>query len=208
MLAALTVLTGCSDEEPFIPRADSPGLPFPDTPDKLMFNFRTIYETMDYDSFRGLLAPEFITILQEPTIFRYPDLGSTLDVTEEQRIHGRMFAGQPVTDPAGAVVPGVETIEFVVFDPVAEWMPTQPGDPISGAEWRTYNVVILLDCGRSEYTLDAHGQIRFYVTHRDSTVNGETIPYYQMVGQMDQTLDQFGKGTESSAWGTIKARFR
>lgn len=208
MTIALTGLTGCNDEDPIIPPAAVPGLPFPDTPDKLMANFRTIYETKDYDSFRDMLCPDFITILQEGTFARYPDVGTTLDVAEEHRIHGRMFAGQSVTDPDGVVVAGVTAIEFLVFEPVGTWTHAQPGEQFSGDEWRMYNVIIMLDCSESGYTHDVRGQIRFYATHRDSVVNGATKPYYQMSGQMDLTLDQFGKGTESSAWGTVKALFR
>lgn len=208
MTIALAGLTGCNNEDPITPPVAAPGLPFPDTPDKLMANFQTIYETKDYESFRDMLCPDFMTILQERTVARYPDVGSTLDVAEERRIHGRMFAGQSVRDPDGVVVPGVTGIEFLVFEPVGTWTQSQPGDQFSGDEWRMYNVIIMLDCSESGYTHDVQGQIKFYATHRDSTLNGVTKPYYQMSGQMDLTLDQFGKGIESSAWGTVKALFR
>lgn len=213
MLAILGAIAGCSSEPAVIPAPAQAGLPFPDTPDRLMANFRTIYETKDYDAFREMLSPDFATFLQLGTISRYPDVGATLELPEEQRIHQRMFAGNTVTDPAGAVVPAVVGIDFEVFEPLGAWAQSPVNDQVPDCQWRMYEVAILLDRGAYESALTVHGQIKFYVTHRDSTVNGVTKPYYRMRGQMDLTFDEKhlsleGKGVESTAWGTVKALFR
>lgn len=52
--------------------------------------------------------------------------------------------------------------------------------------------------------------IKFYVTHRDSVVAGLTTPYYQMLGQMDLTQDQYVMGAFVRQWNLmgIKALFR
>ncbi len=50
-------------------------------------------------------------------------------------------------------------------------------------------------------------RLKFYVTHRDSTVNGYTREYYQMRGQVDLTGGWKSAG-ETISWGSVKALFR
>ena len=68
-----------------------------------------------------VLEEIMLMILQEDTIDEFPDVGTTLDFTEEERIHQRMFSGEWVTDPQGVHVPAMKTIEFLIFNAMDGW---------------------------------------------------------------------------------------
>ena len=94
-----------------------PELVFPDSPDKFMENFGFVYAMMDFQEYRNLMELDFQTILQPSTTDLFPDVGTTLDYSEELRIHERMFSGQAVTDPNGELVPGLNQIDFAPRSP-------------------------------------------------------------------------------------------
>lgn len=200
-----------------------PGLPlefvgtyvhqFPNTPDKLIENLRRIYESMDIAEYPELLRSDFVTILQASTIAAFPDVGPDLDVTEELRIHERMFAGLDVLDPEGQLVPGIKQIQFQTIVRQGDWEISPANDPIPNTDNALYDVSLVFDRGQTYTTLRVQGSIRFYVTHRDSLVDGVPVPYYQLIAEKDLTLDQksadrTGKAIEYVAWGTLKALFR
>jgi hypothetical protein len=181
-------------------------LPFPGSPDQLMANFRTIYETRGHEEYVKSMHPDFLTILQESTIQEFPDVGTTLDFAEESRIHERMFSGDVVYDPEGMVVPGVQEIVFQWFRPLDEWSMSPPEDFFPGALWAPYEVAFLFDRGPYFSTLMVEGIIKFYVTSRDSLHGGVNLQYHQMIGQVDLT-DSI-KATEALSWGSFKALYR
>ncbi len=212
-LVGLVVMAGgCGETAPDIPPYYPPSptnLPFPDTADKLMANVMSTYETMDYDEFLKLLHPDCVTILQPSTVALFPSLGPTLDVTEERRIHERMFSRNDVTDPNGALVPGVQSIAFQTFSRQGTWSSSTGTDAIPNTTCALYDVVVFFDHGSLYATSKVQGTIKFYVTARDSVVGGVTKPYFQMRGQLDLTQDmKAGLATESSSWGEVKARYR
>ena len=180
---------------------------FPDSPDQLMQNFQAMYESMDLAAFTRMMHPDHITFLQQFTANEYPDLGNTLDMTKEQRIHGRMFSGAAVTDPDGVLVPGISTITFQTFVRQGTWGTSSPTDLMPNTEFALYDVVVLFDRGQSYSTLKPQGALKFYVTHRDSTANGMTRPYYQLRGQVDLT-GAWKEAGETASWGSVKALFR
>lgn len=184
------------------------GPPFPDTADKLMQNFQTMYESMDLAQFEKMMHPQHITILQQSTIDNFPDVGPTLDMTEERRIHERMFSGHDVTDPDGVLVPGIASIAFQAFSRQGTWAVSPPDDQIPDTEFALYDVIMRFDRGQSYSTLVPYGAIKVYVTHRDSTAHGVTRPYYQLRGQMDLTQDTKVSATSAVTWGELKALFR
>jgi hypothetical protein len=171
----------CTDCNP------DPVMPFPDSPDQLMANFRAIYEKMDFAEYVKMIHPDYTMILQESTRTEFPDVGETLTVDEELRMHERMFSKQDVTNPEGILVPGVQTIEFKTFARQDSWSRSPVDDPIPGADFALYDVDFLFGRGGSYSTLKVQGKIKFYVTHRDSVVGDVTKPFYQMYGQMDLT---------------------
>lgn len=181
-------------------------LPFPDSPDQLMANFLTIYETMQVYDYLRTMHPEFETILQPSTMFEFPDVGPTLSRYEEQNVHKRMFSTQAVTDPDGNLVPGVQAIVFDVFEKMAPWEIADPDGMFPDALWAPYQVSIMWDRGQSYSTMRVEGIIHFYVVSRDFEYKDEARQFFQMIGQVDLTGNI--KATEESSWGTVKALFR
>ena len=181
-------------------------LPFPDSPEQLMENFQTIYETMDVDEYLKIMHPDFLTILQEETINEFPDVGTTLDVLEEQHIHKRMFSGNSVTDPNGDFVPGVVGISFHVLQQLDDWSISSGDDIIPNAEWAPFAVEFLFDRGQEFSTMTVEGTIKFYVTSVEFQFQSVDMQFYQMIGQVDLTNSV--KASEGTSWGTVKALFR
>ncbi len=194
LLLMLAAAGGCifspTDVPPCTDCNPAPTIQFPDSEDKLMANFQYIYETMDYQEFRKMLDPNYITVLQQSTQTDFPDVGETLDLEEELRIHDRMFSKQDVTDPLGNLIAGVQTIQFQTFQRVGVWATSPANDTIPNARYALYSVQFLFDRGQENSTLKVTGNIKFYVTSRDSIVNGTPKPYFRMVGQVDLTEDQ------------------
>lgn len=211
VLLMVALVQGCGGDDAVVPLPPDPG-GFPDTPAKLMQDFQSAYEAMDYAMLSRMMHPDFVTVLQPSTLFRFPDVSATLDVTAERRIHERMFSRAAVVDPEGQYVPGIDRIQFLALEIQGVWGLSPANDVIPGTECATYNVIYDFDRGPSFETLSGQGSIKFYVTHRDSTANGITKPYYQMRGQVDLTFESVGqaaaKGVEPFCWGTIKAMFR
>ena len=187
MIATAGCIFSPDDDDRDIPPPPPPVLPFPGSPDVLMANFQTIYETMDFDEYRKIMHPDFLTILQEETIIDFPDVGTTLDVNEELRIHERMFSGDSLEDPQGNFVPGVGGISFSNFRALDAWTLSPGDDIIPNAEWAPFEVDFLFDRGQEFSTLKVEGTIKFYVTSRDSLHEGTVQQYYQMRGQVDLT---------------------
>jgi hypothetical protein len=196
LLVALTMMifsAGCifSPDEGDDDNKPKPGptLAYPGTRDILMKNFKQIYEEMDYDAFREMMHIDYFMILQQSTITEFPDVGPTIDLAEELRMHERMFAGNPVTDPDGELVPGITSISFEEFRQLGEWVTSPPNDPIPNAESGTWQVEFLF--ARPGFLdFSVKGQIKFYATFRDSLHEGLVQPYWQMIGQKDETIDQ------------------
>lgn len=162
------------------------GLPFPATEDILMENFRLSYEDMDFNSFRDMLHPDYVFLLQPSTTEEFPDVGDQFSREEEIEIARRMFAGDPVTDPDGNLVPGISTISFDHYEQQGEWDTSSGNDVIPDSQFALFDVTFLFDRpGHS--TLKVVGQIKFYVAARDSFHNGATRDYWQMRGQQDLT---------------------
>jgi hypothetical protein len=197
---------GLTDSAGFEVTVFKPELPFPGSPDQLMANFQTIYETMDVGEYLKILHPDFQTILQQSTIIDFPDIGTTLDVIEEQRIHERMFSGEAVEDPNENFVPGIRAIHFSGFRALDAWRLSPGEDIIPNAEWAPFEVDFLFDRGQHFSTLKVEGTIKFYVTSRDTLCEGATKQYYQMIGQVDLTGGF--KSNETIPWGSVKALFR
>ena len=183
-----------------------PELPFPDSADKLMNNFQTIYEIRYSHGYRELMHPDFLTILQQATTEEFPDVGTTLDFDQERRIHDRMFSGDALTDPNGDFIPGVAGIWFSRFRALDTWVVSPADDLFPNTEWAPFEVEFMFDRGQSFSTLKVNGTIKFYVTSRDSVHEGATKKFYQMVGQVD--LTNLGKAVEGTSWGSVKALFR
>ncbi len=161
---------------------------FPGDPETLMKNFRTVYEEMDFDSYADMLRKDYITILQTSTQDEFPDVGATLDWEDEIVIAERMFSGQPFTNSAGDLVPGISSISFDQLEQQGDWTDSPPNDVIPNARLGLFEVIFRFD--RPGFsTLMVQGQIKFYIDKRDSVHNGATRDYWQLIGQKDETRD-------------------
>ena len=209
MFGVLLAASGCSDDEknPVTPGTGEnfpvSSLPFPDTPEQLMANFQKIYETRDTDEYKLILDPAFETLLQQSAQNEFPGVGPTLGMTEEYRLHERMFLGEPLEDANGNFLPAIAAIGFSKFRNLVGWGMSLPTDPIPNTLSAIYEVDILVDRGQNFSTLKVAGTIRFYVTTAEGKLNGQPKTYYRLIGQLD--LTNIGKSTAVIAWGSLKA---
>lgn len=188
LAAAGCIFSPDNEDDPVAP--PPPRYEFPDTPDKLMANFKAVYENMDFDAFKDMLHPDYKTILQTSTSTLYPEVGTELDLSEELTIHNNMFTGQPGTSPDGTLVAGIVGIQFQILEKQQEWTLTPANDPIPNALQTLYDVIFLFDRGEGETFLRVEGDIKFYVSRRDSVINQTTTrDYYEMRAQEDLTID-------------------
>jgi len=205
-LAGMMILAGCSDDD------DPVVVPDPDPPigpeslGELMVQFHSAYEAMDLENYLALLDPEFLMILGDETIIDFPDVGTTLDFTKEERIHQRLFSGENHADPDGDFVPGTNAISFLVFQALAEWLPSDDEDQFPGTVWAPFELDLLFDRGQQFSTLKVEGMVKIYARTHEAEVDGTTIAYYLMAGMVD--LTGYRKGVESEAWGSVKALYR
>jgi len=210
-MTILLIMAGCSKEEenPLVPEDElnlpDSSLPFPDTPDQLLANFQTIYETRDADEYQLILDPAFVTLLQQDTINEFPHVGTELDVAEEIQIHGRLFLGETLTDPDGGLLPAVLNFSFSRFNKIVDWGLSLPSDPIPNTLSALYDVEILADRGQTFSTLMVEGQIRFYVSTAGVILDGQPKSYFRLVGQQDLTDNN--KDVDEILWGSLKVLF-
>jgi hypothetical protein len=81
----------------------------------------------------------------------------------------------------------VLSISFAKFRALDAWAISPGDDIIPNAEWAPFEVEFLFDRGQTYSTLKVNGNIKFYVTSRDSMHQGSVKKYYQMIGQRDET---------------------
>ncbi|NCQ33714.1 hypothetical protein GW813_01295 [bacterium] len=191
LVGLLVVPTGCifsppGDNNPIIDI--KPTLVFPDTPAKLMANFKTIYENMDYNAYQTLLHPDYLTILQASTTSDFPEVGTTLDYTEEMDIANHMFSGAAGHDSKGDLTTPISSITLQEPTQLTSWETSPGDDPIPNAESALFDVYFEFSRA-GDKTLKVTGQIKFYITSHDSLHQGSMKPYYQMIGQYDLTND-------------------
>jgi len=205
-LAGMMILAGCNDDDPVrvVPDPDPPiG---PESPGELVAQFQTVYEARDLDNYLALLDPEFLMLLNDETIIDFPDVGTTLDFTQEEQIHKRMFSGENLEDPNGDFVPGIKGIGFLEFRALAEWLPSDDEDNFPGTVWAPFELDLLFDRGQQFSTLKVEGMVKIHARAHETEVDGTTIAYYLLAGIVD--LTGHGKGVESGAWGSVKAQYR
>ena len=206
VMAVLLAAAGCSDDDPVQVQDQDEPVAGPESPTMLMLQLMAAYETRIVNTYLDLLDPDFQMFLTDETREEFPSVGPTLDFTEEEHIHTRMFSGEAVVDPNGYLVPGVLAISVSRFLPLGDWSLTVAEDPIQDAEWAPYQVLILFDRGQNYSTLKVEGMIKVYARAHETTVAGKMETYYLLVGMTDFTY--LAKGTETTSWGDVKALYR
>jgi len=202
--ATLLIVSGCNDDEPVrvVPVPDVG----PESPEELMVRFEDAYAAMDPVKCMALLDQDYLMILSTLTTKQFPDVGTTLDYATEERIHNRMFSGEPVTDPLGNLIPSVKTIEFRVLKALDAWGRVGEGDRFPGTVWAPFEVELLFDRGPENSVLKLSGVVKINARSHEIMVGSKTFTYFLMAGMTDLTYS--GKGVEDTPWGTVKATYR
>ena len=212
LLLGLFLWSGCAEEDnPVAPVADDPPAVLALSPDEVMTLFEVAYTTFDTPAYFDLLAPDFATHLLAVTQRAYPDLGETLDYTEETRIHSRIFSREPQIDPNGGLVPAVTGLNFRILEKLIGWGMSLDSDPIPNTLNALYNIDLVVVRGADYPALNIKGQIKFYVVPVESVVEGETVTHFLMAGQVDWTYFLGGimfTAPQTTPWGTFKAYYR
>lgn len=208
LLASLTLTAGCADDNPDPRLPPASVLPFPGTPDQLVRNFKTFYETMDADEVGTLFYPDFRFFLQESTIQAFPELGTHLDFEEEQGIHLGMFSGQSGRDADGQLTNPISSIHVDFPVQVTEWGPSLPADPLPGVTSALFDV--LMEFNRTGAPIiKVQGAVKFYIAARDSLHEGAARTHYRFLGMGDFTEDSKSPiDNEDAAYGAVQALFR
>ncbi len=200
------MLTGCKDD-PTSPPPPTIRPPFADTPAQLMANFKEVYEMLDLEGYRNMLAPDFKMFLQRLTTLEFPELGETLDLVEETNITGNMFLGKPGHDAAGESTTPVSSVHCELPVQLTPWAESLPEDPLPGVTSALFGVLFEFNRA-SDITLYVTGQVKFYIVASDSLYQGTVHPYYRFVGMWDLTNSGWGKSNEDFTFGSVKALFR
>ncbi len=153
-VALLVMATGCifsPDDSEEVKPPD--GRPDATTPDKLMANFKDIYQDMDSGDFEAMLHPDYRTVLLQATFDAWE--GSDNPLTElyfdrdgEVQIHRNMFEGLGGVDEAGIAKPPIDSISVAVLDKDGTWEPVEESEEYfggRGAYKASYNLFINFD---------------------------------------------------------------
>jgi hypothetical protein len=165
-----------------------PELPFPDSEDQLMANFKAVYERMDVNLYGQLLhtnyqfkyKPEDVENLGLPSDFHNRD--------DELGIMTNIFSQQPVTNSRGDLVAAITAVTVGTLDLQTPWEDsTDPDFPNSRR--RLYQVSLEFT-RQTDNTIIVTGQQEFFVSSTDSLHSGIPKQYWQLVGQIDRTEHQ------------------
>ena len=210
MILGLALLAlGCSSDEPGSdPVTPEPvALEFPATPDKLMANYVAVYDDMATANYADLIHPDFIMVLQQETIDRFPGVGENLDSATELSIAANMFAGLEGVDQAGQAVPPIRDIDILHMELMSNWAVVEPGGPVPGDWMAAYEIQFGFQRDEQHHMSMAEGQVQFYVAAVDSVHEGEQKPYFRFTGMVDLTRGGH-KAVDSESFGTIKVMYR
>jgi hypothetical protein len=162
------------------------GLPFPDTPDKLIANFKTVYSAMDINRYRDeILSPDYTFVLQAETVEEFQLSDNIYEYADEVAIADKMFSGQPNLQDRV-----LSAIEIQTLQPQGAWLPVPANDPyfggFPGARFRNYSLLFYFNM-QGDFRYEVRGDQLFYVTADTVMHNGVMTPRYKLLGQLDQT---------------------
>jgi hypothetical protein len=162
-----------------------PPRPFPDSADQVMANFRSAYTAMDIDYYNDVLHNDYRFLFKPEDAASLPT--SFYTKAEEMEATENMFSGEAHQRPDGGSEPGISGITIGTWIRQGLWTDIGPNDPdFPNTRRAVYEVA--LDFARAGFsTIQVRGQQEFYVSSRDSLVNGVTLQFYQVRGQRDLT---------------------
>jgi len=180
--------SGClfSPDDDTKPPPPPPVMPFPDSEDQLIANFKTAYTSMKIDDYRPVLHPQYVFILRKDDV---PLGGSDrFTYTEELAVAENMFSGLPIPRPGDTPVPAISSISISTLDRQGTWSVMGPSDPDFPNTHRGLYLIQLTFSRAGANTIIVNGQQEFYVTSKDSLVGGAIKQYFQLRGQRDLTI--------------------
>lgn len=174
-------------------------LPFPETADILMNNFRVSYNDMNLDEYDRVLHSDFRFIFQ-PFDVDYLGLPSDHVARDEELI----IAANTFL---GLVEPVVAEINFDIFSPQTDWEPSTHPDFPPPAVGCVY-VVSMTAIRPTHTTLIVEGLAEFFAIARDSVIEGgSAVEYWELLGHRDLT-GMAAHATETTTWGQFKWLYR
>ena len=185
--------------------------PIPDTPDRVMTNFRNAYDEMLADEYAGTLHADFIFVFSEGSPVA-PESGY---YTREQELLTTipMFSGVTGLNETGQIRPAVRDVDFRYLERLTEWEIAPESDPhFPGVLRALYDVWVVFDLDDEAFsTMTVESHQFFYVTsvggkQRDSSEQ----PHYYLIGQVD--LDSWAASSplassENMSWSNVKALY-
>ncbi len=133
VLAALVLLSGCSEDEAPDPGNSGCGKdqPVSITPDQLMDNLVAGLEAMDLCVMQDNLDPAFRLVPLSQTVQAWAGSDRPLEPDYLDReamlaIHENILAGLEGEDPSGETIPEVESIQFVLMEKLEPWAQVDP----------------------------------------------------------------------------------
>ncbi len=167
-----------NDDDP--PPPPDSEIVWPDTPEKLMENFKIAYSGMEIDDYRDILHADYKFVFAN-------GLG-TWERDDDLRSTENMFAGNPGEDPdTGAIKPGVQSISVNSLILIDDWVhesPTHPNFPDS--ERALYDVMIVFTLEGGENTITVDSRQLFYVKSEEIDMeDGTTKTKFFLFGQED-----------------------
>lgn len=180
-----------------------PVAPFPDTPDQLMANFKTAYTGLAIADYRSVLHPGYVFIFRLQDLL--PGASDRFTCAEELAVAVKMFSGLPIERPWGMTLPAISSIQFTTLNRAGPWTEVGLEDPDFPNTNRALFEIQLTFSRADANTIIVTGLQEFYVSARDSLVDGVLKPFYQLRGQRDLSGDS--KGVEGDSWGAVKCLY-
>jgi hypothetical protein len=204
VVGVAVLVGGCDQGDPPEQIEPSVGLPFPDTPDQLIDNFKTAYGGMDLEAYRDdVLSDQYTFVLQPETVEEFALADSLFDRDDELAIAETMFSGQP-----NAWDRVLTSIEMLELQPLSAWEAVPANDPYFGSlpetQRRRFSLIFYFAI-QGDFRYEVLGAQVFYVECDSVLHRGVMTPRYRLRGQIDQTVLRPGKGTDQATWGTVKA---
>lgn len=180
-----------------------PATPFPDSPDQLMANFKVAYVSRQIDDYRTVLGPNYEFIMKPEDVA--PGASDRFDCAEEMTVAANMFSGEAMQPPDSPAVPGILGISIPILQRQGSWIAMSASDPDFPLTQKGLYAVQVDFAREGGSTIIVTGLQEFYVSARDSLVDGVLKPYYQLRGQRD--LSGSSKGVEDDSWGAVKCLY-
>jgi len=180
---------------------------WPDTPAKLIENFKQAYAEMNVDEYRNVLHLDYK--------FIFIDNAEIWTRDEDLRSTENMFAGNPGVDEEGNLRDGVQSITIDKLIQQTPWENVPPTDPdFPDSEQSLFEVRIIFTLEGGANTITVASDQQFYVISEEVDQGDQTTrTRYYLSGQRDllsnRTVGSIEQlKNEDMSWGSVKSLYR